>query len=69
MHRWLRGPLRPLVEDLVLTGGAAHGLFANDALRTLWRQHRTRQRDRTRELWGIAMFNLWYRRFGVAGAA
>ena len=69
MHRWLRGALRPVVEDLVLAGGEAHGLFAADALQTLWRQHRTGQRDRARELWGIAMFNLWYRRFGVAGAA
>jgi asparagine synthase (glutamine-hydrolysing) len=69
MHRWLRGPLRPVVEDLVLTGGEAHGLFANDALRTLWRQHSTGLRDRTSELWGIAMFNLWYRRFGASGIA
>jgi len=68
LQRWLRGPLRPVVEDLVLAGGEAHGLFDTDALQTMWRQHRTRQRDRSRELWAIAMFNLWYRRFGVGGA-
>lgn len=64
LREWLSGPLQPVVEDLVLAAGEAHGLFAAETVRSLWHQHRSGRRDRTRELWGIAMFNLWYRHFG-----
>ena len=65
LREWLRDPLQPIVDDLVLSASAAHGLFAAATVRTLWAQHRSGRRDRTRELWGIAMFNLWYRQFGA----
>jgi asparagine synthase (glutamine-hydrolysing) len=65
LRPWLRGPLRALVDDLVLNGSHAHGLFATDRVRSLWCQHRSGRRDRTNELWAIAMFNAWYRRFGT----
>jgi asparagine synthase (glutamine-hydrolysing) len=67
LGEWLRGPLRSLIDDLVLDAGAHVGFFRSTRVRELWRQHDSGRRDRTRELWGIAMFNLWYRRF-AAGA-
>jgi len=58
---WLRGPLRPLVEDEVLA--APHELFDRGAVRALWRQHLAGGRDHGAELWGLLAFNLWHRRF------
>ena len=40
-----------------------HGLFAPATVRDLWREHDTGWRDRTTELWGLLVFNLWYERF------
>jgi asparagine synthase (glutamine-hydrolysing) len=69
LQQWLRGPLCALVDDLVLNGSYTHGLFATDTVRSLCRQHRSGLRDRTNELWVIAMFNAWFRRFGTGIAA
>ncbi len=61
---WLRGELRPLVEEEVLR--ARHGLFDEQTIRRLWRQHLSGRRERTSELWGVLIFNLWHKRFGAA---
>ncbi len=63
---WLRGELRPLIEEEVV--GAAHGLFEPNALRQMWRQHLSGLRNRTTELWAVLVFNLWHRRFAGAAA-
>jgi asparagine synthase (glutamine-hydrolysing) len=68
ISRWLRGPLRSAVDDLVFAGSEGHGLFQPDTVGSFWREHQSGQRDRSRELWGIAMFNLWYRQFGAGRA-
>jgi asparagine synthase (glutamine-hydrolysing) len=60
---WLRGDLRPLVEEFVLSASDRHGLFERSTLERFWRQHRSGIRDRTTELWGVLVFNLWYQRF------
>ncbi len=63
---WLRGDLRPLVEQEVLRAG--HGMFDEHTVRRMWRQHVSGTRERTSELWGVLIFNLWYKRFGCAAA-
>ncbi len=60
--RWLRTGLYPLVRDHLLVK-AHHDLFDVETVRTLWREHESGWRDRTAELWGILMFNIWYERF------
>jgi asparagine synthase (glutamine-hydrolysing) len=64
---WLRGELRPLVEQEVLHAG--HEMFDESTVRRMWRQHVSGTRERTTELWGVLIFNLWYKRFACAAAA
>jgi len=60
---WLRGDLRGLIHEHVLTDRGDHGLFAPATVHTFWREHTSGVRDRTTELWGLLVFNLWYERF------
>ncbi len=60
---WLRTDLRGLVHEHVLTDRSGHGLFSTDTIRDFWREHDAGWRDRTTELWGLLVFNLWYERF------
>ena len=60
---WLRTDLRALVHDHVLTDRSAHGLFSQETIRAFWNEHEAGWRDRTTELWGLLVFNLWYQRF------
>jgi asparagine synthase (glutamine-hydrolysing) len=69
---WLRGPLAPLVDDLLLDGRLrARGLFDGTAISTLWKEHRSAARDHRHRLWNVVMLELWFREFvdGAPGAA
>jgi asparagine synthase (glutamine-hydrolysing) len=57
---WLTGPLRPVVETELLH--AEHHLFEQAVIRHMWRQQLSGVRDRSTELWGLLMFNLWHKR-------
>ncbi len=58
---WLRGPLRPLVEEeLGERRQRELGLFRPEAVRTLLDEHLTGRRDRSFELWGLLTFTLWH---------
>lgn len=60
---WLRGALRPLVEDTILGERfAARGLFSTEYARRLWSQHQRGIRDHTQPLWALLMFEMWARR-------
>ena len=60
---WLRGPLRPLVEDCVAGPSPGHDLFDSQIVRDLWRQHASGWRDRSMELWALLILNRWHRSF------
>jgi asparagine synthase (glutamine-hydrolysing) len=61
---WLRGPLAPLVEDLLLSPRArGRGYFRAAAVGRLWRQHRAGVRDHATRLWALMMLELWHRAF------
>lgn len=62
--RWLRGPLRDWVEDLLSeTSLKAVGLFRSKTVRRLLDEHMSRKSDRRKELWALAAFMAWHRRF------
>jgi asparagine synthase (glutamine-hydrolysing) len=62
--RWLRGPFRPLVDDLVLGPRAlARGLFDPGALRRLAAAHRAGAADHGDRLWLLINLELWQRMF------
>jgi asparagine synthase (glutamine-hydrolysing) len=71
---WLRGELRPLLDDALLSPrAAARGIFQPRAVRELVDEHVSRRADRTAHIWGLLMLELWYRECvdapALAGAA
>jgi asparagine synthase (glutamine-hydrolysing) len=61
---WLRGPLAPMVDDVLEDGRLrARGIFDHRAVAALWREHRTGLRDHRHRLWSLVMLELWFRRF------
>jgi asparagine synthase (glutamine-hydrolysing) len=62
--RWLRGPFRPLVDELVLSPRTlARGLFDPGALRRLAASHRAGAVDHGDRLWLLINLELWQRIF------
>jgi asparagine synthase (glutamine-hydrolysing) len=62
--RWLRGPLAPMVDSLLLDGRLRErGVFENGAVARLWQEHRDGTRDHRHRLWSLVMLELWFREF------
>jgi len=58
--RWLRGPLRPLLEDTLHPDRLRRvGLFTPDAVGRLVREHVTGEQNHQRSLWTLLAFELW----------
>lgn len=67
--QWLRGPLRPIVEDaLTINHALPAELFRTCALEKLWREHLSGTRDHSVFLWGIVMLSLWHRTSSLQAA-
>lgn len=61
---WLRGELRPLLEDTVLSHRAlTRGYFRADVVRGLVADHVSRRADRSAHVWALLMLELWFRTF------
>jgi asparagine synthase (glutamine-hydrolysing) len=59
---WLRGPLRPMFEDLVPSGEAVRrGWVSAAGVRRLYADHESGRTDRTRHLWALLVLELWWR--------
>jgi len=66
---WLRGPLAPLVDSLLLDARFRdRGIFDAGAVSRMWREHRSGTRDHRHRLWGLVMLELWFRQFADQGA-
>ncbi|HXX30701.1 MAG TPA: asparagine synthase (glutamine-hydrolyzing) [Myxococcaceae bacterium] len=66
--QWIRGPLRPLFEDLFSESSLRRaGVFAPEPTRALLERHLGGAADLRKPLWTAAMFLLWQRRW-AAGA-
>ncbi|WP_435015483.1 asparagine synthase (glutamine-hydrolyzing) [Tundrisphaera sp. TA3] len=58
--RWLRGPLGPLMDELLEPGRLARqGLFRPEAVARRVAEHRAGVRDHRKPLWTLLMFQLW----------
>jgi asparagine synthase (glutamine-hydrolysing) len=59
--RWLRGPLAPLLDDLLGRERLKRqGLFVPAEVERRVREHRAGTRDHRKPLWTLLMFQLWY---------
>jgi asparagine synthase (glutamine-hydrolysing) len=65
--QWIRGPLRPMFEDLFSAGSLkGSGVFDPVATRALLDRHLSGSADLRKPLWTVAMLLLWQRRWGAA---
>ena len=61
---WLRGPLRPLLEEQLRPEAVARiGLFNPETISRLITEHSLGRRDHRKVLWGLLMFEAWRRRY------
>jgi asparagine synthase (glutamine-hydrolysing) len=61
---WLRGPLAPMVDALLLDGRLRdRGIFDDRVVSGLWHQHRDGRQDHRHRLWSLVMLELWFRQF------
>jgi len=62
--RWLKGPLRPLLDQLLNPRRLEEqGLFQPRVVARLITQHQQGERDHRKPLWTLLMFQLWYQRW------
>jgi asparagine synthase (glutamine-hydrolysing) len=61
---WLRGPLAPMVDDLLLDGRLhSRGIFDSREVARIWNEHRHGTEDHRHRLWSLMMLELWFRQF------
>jgi asparagine synthase (glutamine-hydrolysing) len=61
---WLRGPLAPMTNELLLDGRLRQrGIFNHGEVTRLWQEHRSGQGDHRHRLWQLIMLELWFRAF------
>ena len=61
LGEWLRGPLRPFLEELLLSKAARkRDLFNRDVLRRMIDDHLLMRRDYSQQLWAMLMLESWF---------
>lgn len=61
---WLRGPLAPMLQDMIGSQRfRERGIFAPAAVARLAAAHRTGREDHRHRLWQLLMLELWFRQF------
>ncbi len=59
---WSRGPWREYIEDVLLSPNAPHfGYIDRIGVTTLWNEHVTNRRDRSRQMFALLMLALWWK--------
>ena len=57
---WLKGPLRPMAEDLLLSADvAATGVLDPVAVRRMLERHLAGRADYRKELWSLLVYRAW----------
>jgi asparagine synthase (glutamine-hydrolysing) len=68
-HDWLRGPLRPLLLDVLASGATEHaGVFNSYAIEGHLRDHLGRRANLGYHLWGLMILFLWMRKWRIQTA-
>ena len=67
---WIRGPLRPLFEELFSDAELRRsGLFEPRLAQAMLQRHLDKAADLRKPLWTLAMFQLWQRKWGEGASA
>jgi asparagine synthase (glutamine-hydrolysing) len=67
IDEWMRGPLRCMMADLLLSQHAAHPQYLKHAsVKKALQEHQAGARNHGRLLWMVLMFELWARKFLLA---
>ena len=61
--QWLRGPLRQWSEDLISEVALRDAGLVAPAVRNLWNEHLTGQKDHTTVLWNVIMYQAWFEKY------
>ena len=65
-HEWLRGPLRPMLMEVLRNGAIEHPeLFHAGALETLMQQHFERRVNIGYQLWGLLILFQWMKKWNI----
>ncbi len=65
-HRWFRGPLRPMAEEVLSADNVrSTGLFRAEIVEKIKRDHFSRRANYGYQLWGLLTLFLWMRRWNV----
>jgi asparagine synthase (glutamine-hydrolysing) len=65
-HRWFRGPLRPMAEEILSSDSVRSiGLFRAEIVERIKRDHFRRRANYGYQLWGLLTLFLWMRRWNV----
>jgi asparagine synthase (glutamine-hydrolysing) len=65
-HDWLRGVLRPLLQDTLAPAAVEqNGLFRSDVVQSLVRRHLERRANLGFHLWGLMILFLWMRKWEI----
>ncbi len=66
-HDWLRGPLRPLLEqELSADSVQKAGIFSPSAIQSLVDRHLRREANLGYHLWGLLTLHLWLKRWKIS---
>src|SRR4029453_11209181 len=59
---WLRGELRPMAEDLLLSPRSlGRGYFVPERVRRLWQEHQRRGAHTLSRVWALMVLEQWHR--------
>jgi asparagine synthase (glutamine-hydrolysing) len=66
VHHWLRGPLRPLLQDTLSQDAIESGnLFHWQAVEKLLNEHLQRKANHGYQLWGMMMLLMWMKHWNI----
>jgi asparagine synthase (glutamine-hydrolysing) len=64
LDHWFRGPLQPLLHDLLLASdSSANTLFRRETIATLIEEHTQSRFDHAYRLWALLVFEMWRRQW------
>jgi len=64
IKNWLKGPLRPMMTDLLSHDRLARqGIFNPGYVDTLMKEHIQNEENHSHRLWSLMLFQLWKERF------